>query len=99
MAIAAVVLALLALVLGHTGAIAERSRGALRGLATDRRVGWVADHRGLLQGIVAAIGALVLFAWDPPTAGVVLIDAALVVGAVAVIAAIAGSARREADVA
>jgi hypothetical protein len=98
-AIAAVVLALLALVLGRAGDLAERSRGALRGLATDRRVGWVAEHRGLLQGIAVALGALVLLSWDPPTAGLVLIDAALVAGAVALIAAIAGAARREADVA
>ena len=38
-----------------------------------------------------ALGAIVLFSWDPPTAGVVLIDAALVVAAVALIAAIAGA--------
>jgi hypothetical protein len=88
-AIAAVALALLALVLGRTGAIAERSRSALGGVATDRRVGWVAEHRGLLQVAAVALGGLVLLSWDPPTAGLVLIDAVLVGAAVALIAAIA----------
>jgi hypothetical protein len=54
-------------------------------------VSWVASHRGLLQGAAVALGAIVLFSWDPPTAGVVLITAALVAGAVAVIAAIASA--------
>ena len=94
-AVVAVVLALLALVLGRAGDAA----GRLRGLATDRRVGWVAEHRGALQVAVVAAGALVLLSWDPPTAGLVLVDAALVAGAVALIAAIAGASRREADVA
>lgn len=63
-------------------------------LAADRRVGWVADHRALLQAAVVAAGALVLLSWDPPTARLLLIDAALVAGAQALIAAIAVSARR-----
>ena len=63
----------------------------MRGLASGRHVGWVAEHRGLLQGAVVALGAIVLFSWDPPTAGVVLIVAALVAGGVALIAAIAGA--------
>lgn len=88
-AIAAIVAALLALVLGRTGAVAER----VRGLASERHVGWVAEHRLLLQGTVVGIGALVLLAWDPPTAGVVLIDLALVVAAVALIGAIAAASR------
>ena len=49
---------------------------AVRGLATDQRVGWVAEHRGALQIGAVVIGGLVLLSWDPPTAGVVLIDAA-----------------------
>jgi hypothetical protein len=89
--VVAVLVALLALVLGRTDTIAARSRGALRGLAGGRHVGWVAEHRGLLQGAAVALGALVLFSWDPPTAGLVLIDAALVIAAVALIAAIAGT--------
>ena len=73
--------------------ITERSRTALRSLAGGRQVGWVAEHRGLLQGAAVALGAVVLFSWDPPTAGVVLITAALVAGAVALIAAIASAGR------
>jgi hypothetical protein len=87
--IAAVVLALLALVLGRAGTIAAYSRRAWSSVATDRRIGWVAEHRGILQGAVAALGAIVLFSWDPPTAGLVIIDAALVALAAVVIAAIA----------
>jgi hypothetical protein len=92
-AIVAVVLALLALVLGRTGAITARSRQALSAVATDQRIGWVAAHRGALQGAAAALGALVLLSWDPPTAGVVLIDAAIVGVIVLLIAALARSAR------
>jgi hypothetical protein len=98
-AIAAVVVALLALVLGRADAVVARSRGALRGVASSRGVGWVAEHRGLLQGAAVALGALVLLSWDPPTAGLVLIDAALVIAAVALIAAIAGAASRGAGAA
>ena len=89
--VVAVLVALLALVLGRTQTLAARSRAALSGLADNRGVGWVAEHRGLLQGVAVALGAIVLFSWDPPTAGVVLIVAALVVAAVALIAAIAGA--------
>jgi hypothetical protein len=92
-AIVSVALALLALVLGRAGALTARSRKALRGAATDRRIAWVAAHRGLLQGTAAGLGALVLFSWDPPTAGVVLIDAAIVGVLVLLIAALARSAR------
>jgi len=91
-AIFAVVLALLALVLGRTEQITAHSRSALRGLAASPRIGWVARHRALLQGAAVALGAIVLFSWDPPTARLVLIDAALVAAAVALIAAIAGAA-------
>jgi hypothetical protein len=98
-AIVAVVVALLALVLGRADVIADGSRRALRGVASSRGAGWVAEHRGLLQGVAVALGALVLLSWDPPTAGLVLIDAALVLGAVALIAAIAGAAERRSDTA
>jgi hypothetical protein len=98
-AIAAVVITLIAVVLGRAGDIAAATRKGFGALTTDRRVTWVAAHRGLLQGLVAGLGALVLFAWDPPTAPVVLIDAALVAGAVALIAAVARMpAAREAAV-
>jgi hypothetical protein len=94
-AVVAILVALLALVLGRTGPIAARARG----LATDRRVGWVAEHRTLLQGAVVAVGAIVLFSWDPPTAGVVLVDAVLVIAAVALIGAIAAASRARAPAA
>ena len=98
-AIAAIVLVLIALVLGHTGSLARRTSTAVRGLATDQRVGWVAGHRGALQIGAVVIGGLVLLSWDPPTAGVVLIDAVLVIAAVALIAAIAGLSRDRAPAA
>ena len=91
LAVVAVVVVLVALVIGRTGALTARSRTALRGLAGGRQVTWVAAHRTLLQWAAVALGAVVLFAWSPPTAGVVLITAALVIGAVAVIAAIASA--------
>ena len=71
--------------------LAARSRAAVRGVSSSRGVGWVAEHRAVLQGVAVALGAVVLFSWDPPTAGLVLIVAALVVAAVALIAAIAGA--------
>jgi len=92
--VAAVLMAVLGFVLGRTDAIAAGSRTAWRGVTGGRHVAWVAEHRGLLQGAVVALGALVLFSWDPPTAGVVLIVAALVAAAVALIAAIAGARQR-----
>jgi hypothetical protein len=87
--IAAVVLALLALVLGRT----DRLAGLARSATSSRATGWVAQHRGVLQGVAVALGAVVLFSWDPPTAAVVLIDAALVLGAVALIAGVARVSR------
>ena len=90
-AVVAIVVALLALVLGRTDAIATRSRAALRGARSSRGVGWVARHRALLQGAAVVLGALVLLSWDPPTAGLVLIDAVFVIAAVALIAAIASA--------
>jgi hypothetical protein len=99
LAIVAVVVALFALVLGHTEGIARRGRTAARGLATDSRVGWVAEHQRALQVGVVAIGGLVLLAWDPLTAGVLLIVALLVIAAMALIAAIAGLTRGRAPAA
>jgi uncharacterized membrane protein len=81
LAVVAVVVALLALVLGRTD--------RLRAIVTSPRLAWVRDHRRVLQGLVVALGGIVLFAWDPPTATVVLIDLALVAGGVILIAAIA----------
>ena len=94
MVVVAVVVLLLSLILGRTGAIAARSRSVVRGVTTGPHVGWVAEHRAILQGAAVALGAVVLFSWDPPTAGVVLIVAVLVAAAVALIAAIAAAARQ-----
>jgi hypothetical protein len=88
-AIVAVVLALIALVAGRLGRVAAGARTALDGFAAGRGVGWVAEHRVLLQWSAVGLGALVLLSWDPPTARLVLLDAALVAAAVALIAAIA----------
>jgi hypothetical protein len=98
-ALAGILVVLFALVLGHTDAIARRSRAVVSGLATDQRVGWVAEHRGALQIGAVVIGGLVLLSWDPPTAAVVLIDGALVIAAVLLIAAIAGLNRDRAPAA
>ncbi len=87
--VVAVVLALLALLLGRR----DRLAGMLRGVSASRPTGWVAQHRGVLQGVAVALGAIVLFSWDPPTAGVVLLDAALVLAAVALIAGVARVSR------
>jgi hypothetical protein len=87
--VVALVLALIAVAIGRTGQLAARARGAL-----DRvPLGWVAEHRAVLQGVAVALGAVVLFSWDPPTAGLVLVDAALVIAAVALIAALSRAAR------
>ena len=91
-AVVAIVVALIALVLGRTDRIAAGSRAALVGARSSRGVGWVARHRALLQGAAVALGALVLLSWDPPTAGLVLLDAVFVIAAVALIAAIARAA-------
>jgi hypothetical protein len=80
-AIVALVLAVLALVLGRTDRLRELFAG-------NAAIAWVAGHRLWLQGTVAVLGAIVLFAWDPPTAPVVLIDLALVAGGVLLIAGI-----------
>jgi hypothetical protein len=88
-AIVAIVAVVVALVTGRRGQIAAGARTAWSGLAAGRGFGWVAEHKALLQWTVAGLGAIVLLAWDPPTARVVLLDAALVVAAVALIAAIA----------
>jgi hypothetical protein len=90
-AVAAIVLVIIAILIGRAGDITARSRAALKGLATDERVGWVAEHRGALQWTVVGIGALVLVFWNPPTLAVVLLDAAFVLAAISVIGALASA--------
>lgn len=88
-AIVSVALALLALVIGRRERLVAGTRSVARSVATGRRLGWVAEHRGGLQGAAIGLGALALLSWDPPTGGLVLIDALLVGAAVALIAALA----------
>jgi hypothetical protein len=90
-AVASILLAIVAIVIGRGGDITRRSRQALQGLTADERVGWVAKHRGALQWSVVGLGVLVLVFWSAPTAGIVLLVAALVVAAVAVIGALASA--------
>ena len=73
-AIMAVVIAVIALLSGRTDRLHAR-----------RAVAWVGVHRAVLQGVVVVVGAIVLFAWDPPTVAVVLIDLGLVAAAVVLI--------------
>jgi uncharacterized membrane protein len=85
LAVVAIVVAVVALVFGRTDRV--------RALLASPRLAWVSDHRRVLQGVLVAFGGIVLFAWDPPTAAVVLIDLALVVCGVLLIAAIARAVR------
>jgi hypothetical protein len=91
-AIAAIVIALVALVLGRAGAIADRSRMAFAAAVASPRTSWLAEHRAAVQWTIAGLGGVVLLTWDPPTAGVVLSIAAIVAVAIALVAAIARAA-------
>jgi hypothetical protein len=62
----------------------------------DPRTAWLAEHRAAVQWGVVVFGGLVLVAWNNPTAVVVLIDAALVLLAVWLVAALARGGRRAA---
>ena len=63
-------------------------------VAADPRTVWLAEHRAAVQWSVVLLGGLVLVAWDNPTAGVVLIDAALIALAVWLVALLARGGRR-----
>jgi len=83
---------LVALVAGLLGAPMDRL--ALTGVARRAREAvWVREHRAALQLGVAGLGALVLMAWNSPSAGVVLVLFALVGLAVGLIAALARAPR------
>jgi hypothetical protein len=88
-AVAAIVLAIVAILIGRAGPMARRSAAMVRGLATDERIGWVAERRSALQWSAVGLGVVVLLFWSAPGAGVVLVVAALVVATVAVIGALA----------
>jgi hypothetical protein len=81
----AVVIAVLAALFGR-----PLDRLALSGAARRaREATWVREHRSALQIGIAALGAIVLLAWNTPGAGVVLILFALVVLAIGLVAALA----------
>ena len=63
-------------------------------MAADPRTTWLAEHRSAVQWSVVVFGGIVLVAWDNPTAGVVLIDVALIAVAVWLVDALARSGRR-----
>ena len=97
--LAAVVLTGLALLAGRPLRVAvEKGGPALREaaarMAADPRTTWLAEHRSAVQWSVVVFGGIVLVAWDNPTAGVVLIDVALIAVAVWLVGALARSGRR-----
>jgi hypothetical protein len=99
--LAALVLAALSLLAGAplrraAAATGPRVRAVAGRVAADPRTAWISEHRTSAQWGVVVLGALVLVAWDNPTAGVVLIDAALMAVAIALVAALARSGRRPA---
>ena len=72
--------------------LAARSRERCAACRAAAAIGWVADHRTILQGVAVALGAdRAVHAGIRRPPAVVLIVAALVVAAVALIAAIAGA--------
>jgi hypothetical protein len=97
--IAAVVLALLSLLAGKparaaAAAAGPRLRAAAARVGSDPRTAWLAEHKAAAQWTVLLLGGLVLVAWDNPTSGVVLIDAALIALAIAIVAALARGGQR-----
>lgn len=97
--LAAVILTGLALLAGRPLRVAvEKGGPALRDaaarMAADPRTTWLAEHRSAVQWSVVVFGGIVLVAWDNPTAGVVLIDVALIAVAVWLVGALARSGRR-----
>ena len=89
LAIVAILAVVVAVVTSRRSQIATGARSAWGGIAGGSAVGWVAEHRALLQWTMVGVGAIVLLSWDPPTARVVLVDAARALAAVARIAATA----------
>ena len=97
--LAAVILTGRALLAGRPLRVAvEKGGPALRDaaarMAADPRTTWLAEHRSAVQWSVVVFGGIVLVAWDNPTAGVVLIDVALIAVAVWLVGALARSGRR-----
>jgi hypothetical protein len=97
--IVAVLLAALSLLAGKplraaAAATAPRVRAAAARVSADPRTVWLAEHKAAAQWSVLLLGGLVLVAWDNPTAGVVLIDAALIALAIGLVAVLARGGQR-----
>ena len=97
--LAALILTGLALLAGRPLRVAVEKGGptlrdAAARMAADPRTTWLAEHRSAVQWSVVVFGGIVLVAWDNPTAGVVLIDVALIGVAVWLVGALARSGRR-----
>ena len=90
--IVAIVLAAVSLLAGTPVRRTVEAAGAR--VAADPRTVWLARHRGAVQWSIVLLGGLVLVAWDNPTAGVVLIDAALIALAIWIVALLARGGRR-----
>jgi len=99
--VAAIVLAGLSMLAGRPLRAAIETSGpklreAAARVAAHPRTTWLADHQAAAQWGVVLFGGIVLVAWNNPTAGVVLIDAALIAVAVMLVGALARSGRRPA---
>jgi hypothetical protein len=100
--VAAVVLAILSILAGRPMRVAiekggPKLREAAARVAASPQTTWLAEHKTAVQWGVVLFGGLVLVAWNNPTAGVVLVDAVLIVIAVVLVAALARSGRRPAS--
>jgi hypothetical protein len=100
--IVSLVLAALALLAGRPLRVAvetgvPRAKAAARRIAASPQTTWLDDHRAAVQWGIVLFGGLVLVAWNNPTAGVVLLDAALIGVAVWLVGALARSGRRPAS--
>jgi len=58
---------------------------------------WLAGHRAASSWGIVLLGGLVLVAWDNPTAGVVLVDAALIAVALWIVTVLVRGARQPAS--
>src|SRR4051794_2719899 len=63
-----------------------RAKEAAARLVASPQTTWLAEHRSPVQWGIVLFGGLVLVAWNNPTAGVVLVDAALIGAAVWLVA-------------
>jgi hypothetical protein len=100
--LASLVIAALSLLAGRPLRVAVEKSGPAMREARARLVAhpgttWIADHRAAVQWGIVVFGGLVLVAWSNPTAGVVLVDAALIGIAVWLVAALARSGSRPAS--